>query len=332
MVLRRGTRTPPATGIVGTAAAALVVVVGRPSLWVLGALAFVARGGILAMALPIVTIPSPVVLSVVFREQLTASGLVVSPASATALMIATALLLAGALLLAAYADVAMFERFVGDPESEELRRGRVGRTPTGSARRALVLAIAATQAMLLLPAGIAAAITASRVEAAVIAELRSPSDLAVPLFVRVLDAVREPVVVVIALLVLADLAAALTSRSLLTAAFAVDPDARPPRSEVRAVARGLGRIVARPLRTLATFLLAWMVRLAVLVPILWALAIGWDGVRGSFLTAAGLAEPEALAVALASVGVFAAIWVAGIVLAGWASAVRAGLWSADALR
>jgi hypothetical protein len=65
---------------------------------------------------------------------------------------------------------------------------------------------------------------------------------------------------------------------------------------------------------------------------MWAISVAWDGVRGAFLSPAGWSEPTTLLPALLAGLALAAIWVAGAILAGFASSVRAALWSADALR
>ena len=114
---------------------ALAVVVGDPGLWLLGLLGFAARGGLLLLALPIVTIPGPVLLSIVFRDQVSsANGLADSPL----LVLLGAMVVAGVILFgvlaAAWAEVHAFERTVSDPETEVLRGGRVARPMEGGER------------------------------------------------------------------------------------------------------------------------------------------------------------------------------------------------------
>ena len=56
-----------AGAVVGTAAA---VVVADPVLWLLGIVGFGVRGGLVLLTLPVLTIPSPVLLSILFRNEL----------------------------------------------------------------------------------------------------------------------------------------------------------------------------------------------------------------------------------------------------------------------
>ena len=131
---------------------ALAVVVGDPGLWLLGLLGFAARGGLLLLALPIVTIPGPVLLSIVFRDQVTnANGLAGSPM----LVLTGAVVVAGLILFgvlgAAWAEVHAFERTVSDPETEGLRAGRLARPIDGGERTSLVLWVAAIFAAGLVP-------------------------------------------------------------------------------------------------------------------------------------------------------------------------------------
>lgn len=330
-VLAPGLTTLPVRGWRAAISTAFAVALGRPSLWLLGALGFAGRGGLLVLALPIITIPSPVVLSIIFRGRFAATG-ISSELEAMIALIVAGLLVSG-LLLAAYADVAAFERLAGDPETDELRAGVEPRPLASGERRWLVLTLAAIQAVALIPAFIAALGLYAGMTGLFISEITAPSALEVPLLLRVLSAARDPLLALLLLLLLADMVYALASRAVLAWHFRVGVahQARPG-SVMTAAMQGAERLVTRPFRTMATAVLAWSMSLIVIVPIVWASLVAWDVVRAAYLSPAGLREPTVLAVAVSvSIG-FAAIWVAGAILAGFASAVRAALWSADALR
>ncbi len=330
-VLTPGVRTIPVRGWRAGISTAFMVTLGRPSLWLLGALGFAGRGGLLLLVLPIITIPSPVVLSIIFRGRFATTG-ISSELEAMIALILAGLVVSG-LLLAAYADVAAFERLVGDAESGELRAGVEPRPLASGERRWLVLTLAAIQAVALIPASIAALGLYAGMTGLFIGEITAPSSLEVPLLLRVLGAARDPLLALMLLLMLADLTYALASRAVLAWHFRVGVAHQARSSGVLTAAmHGAERMVTRPSRTMATALLAWSVSLIVIVPIVWASLVAWDVVRAAYLSPAGPREPTVLAVAvLVSIG-FAAIWVAGAILAGFASAVRAALWSADALR
>lgn len=310
---------------------ALALTLGQPSLWLLGALGFAGRGGFFLLALPFITIPSPVVLSIIFRGRFATTGLS-SELEAFIAMLIVGVLTSG-LLLAAYADVAAFERLVEDAESDELRAGVDARSLARGERRRLVLALAGIQAVALVPALVVAVGLYEGMIALFAQELRAPSSLAVPLVLRVLEAARDPLVALALLVLVGDVLYALASRAVLAWHFRVGVPARPrPRRTLSAAVHGAERLVARPFRSVATAIMAWTVSLVVLLPLAWAGLVAWDGIRDAYLSPAGLTDPASLAAAtVASIG-FAAIWVAGSILAGFASAVRAALWSADALR
>lgn len=331
IVLAPGVTTLTARGWRAGVSTAFAVTLGRPSLWLLGALGFAARGGFLLLALPIMTIPSPVVLSIIFRGRFGATG--ISPELESLIALLVGGLLVGGLLLAAYADVAAFERLVGDAESDELRAGVEPRPLERGERSQLVLALACLQAVAMIPAMIVVIGLYQGMTAIVTGEIRSPSSLEIPLVVRVLQAAREPLLVLALLVLVADVLYALASRAVLAWHFRVGvPGGARPRSTLAAALHGADRLVARPLRTLATAVLAWAISLVVLVPLVGASVVAWDGIRGPFLSPAGLSDPATYPAAVVASICLAAIWVAGSVLAGFTSAVRAALWSADALR
>lgn len=330
-MLTPGVSTLPVQGWRAGVTTALVVTLGQPSLWLLGALGFAARGGFLLLALPIITIPSPAVLSVMFRGRFAATGISSELEAIVALLVA-GLLLSG-LLLAALADVAAFERLLSDPESGDLRAGVDARPLERGEGMRLVLTLAGIQALVLLPAAVVSLGLYQGLTSLFISEVQAPSSLETPLVLRVLEAARDPLLAFALLLLFADTLYALASRAVLAWHFRVGL-AGPPRPSGAAAAaiHGAERLVVRPLRTLATGALAWSVSLVVLLPLVWASSVAWDGVRGAYLAPGGLSEPSTLLLALLTSLAFAAIWVAGTILAGFASALRAALWSAEALR
>jgi hypothetical protein len=73
------------------------------------------------------------------------------------------------------------------------------------------------------------------------------------------------------------------------------------------------------------------VTIVVLVPVLWVGGLAWAAVRDLFL-APGLPSGPDLVREMLTLVAFVATWVGGFALAGLASAVRAGLWTAGSLR
>ena len=332
IVLATGMRTDASPGWRAGVGVAFAVAVGDPRLWLLGALGFAARGGMILLALPILTVPSPIVLSTLFHGQLSTSGLAPGSEGLVAGLLASAgIVFALAVVGAAYADVAAFELMADDPDTEDLRADIAAKPFTRSQRLRSVVILATILVVALIPAAVVAALVVSRLETAFIQEWILPSSFDSPLVVRVASAVSEPLVALAVALLGGDLVYSLAGRAVLVATAGLGRD-RPGRGAARQAISGALRVVTRPGRTFATALLAWPVTLVVLVPVFWAAGIAWNGVRTMFLSTSALTDAQVFPAAVTVIVIFAGIWVAATILAGFASAVRAALWSADALR
>lgn len=309
--------------------AALGYVIAHPSLWLCGALGFFARGGLVVLALPIITIPSPVILSILLEGQFDVTGLAItSEVASSAAAVSLALALLG-VLLAAYADAAAFQGLVADPQTEVRGSGRRSSLVDG-VRAGTIVTLAAIQAIALLPIVAAVVLLAGPVYEAVVREQALPSS-ATPLAIRALLGARDQLALLLLALVVADVVYATSSRAVLAWHAGIAPD--DGRAGAAAVAlRGALRPLSRPGPTIATSFISWSVTLLVLAPVVWAVVVAWQGVRNALLSVSALTDPQLLPGTLAAILIFAAIWVAGVVLAGFASAVRAALWSVDAIR
>jgi uncharacterized membrane protein len=134
-------------------------------------------------------------------------------------------------------------------------------------------------------------------------------------------------------LVVADLLSAIVSRRILAHAVGLLPeDGVPPRrTPVRVALDGGERLIRRPVRTLLTLALAWLATFAVIVPVGWGLLVAWGAVRGLYLTPFAVQRPDALLGTIIVTVVLAAIWLAAVILAGFASGLRGALWTAASL-
>ena len=119
------------------AAAATVMTARRPSLWVYALVAFLARGGIVVLALPIVVAPTFIGLAnFVGPASVSAGGpgprlialMVVGLAAAAALVVVGA-------CVAAAAEVALHRATAATPEAQDGRRDRPGRSRGGRRHR-----------------------------------------------------------------------------------------------------------------------------------------------------------------------------------------------------
>jgi hypothetical protein len=344
-----GVRTGEGRGVRAALAASLGAVIADPALWLLGALSFSVRGGVLLVLLPILWVPSPVLLSVFFGRYITTSGLSAEagPLAAAAGAVAVVAVLA-AVILAGYAQLVSFERVVSSEETGSMRGGRLPWRVEGRQRRGVILRLAALNLVGLVPIGILLGTLGQRIGQVVVAELQFPTSLDKPFALTVLGRVSDELMVLGVVAVVMELLVTLAAYQLLAARFGVLPEglvadpsdrnAPTPRPagrypDARAVLAGIGRLVRQPLRTLVVGSLAWLVTMAAVAPIVAGAILGWEMLRALLFHAA--AEPlhdEVLLIArLLALGLFGAIWVAGITLAGFASSLRGALWTTNTL-
>ena len=270
----------------------------------------------------ILSIPSPVLLSMLFRGEVGAIGrgeLRLHRASAWASVLSVVAI--GGVVVSAYADVALAERFVHDPETEELRRwpAPARADAPGATLARLVGGVG--------PGGRAAAHHRGRrrivVDSAVrsaTSELIDPSTTQLPLVGRVCPAIAGSVALLVArgrswseALVEPRLATADGER--LGAAAR-----RPPGPRGTRVALGaLGRVVRSPLRVVATALAGWL-DLGVTSRACCSAPCSRGVPRGTCSSPGRVgSDPLALGVSAAPGGVFAAVWLGGLGLVGFAS-------------
>ncbi|CAN5659973.1 hypothetical protein BH23CHL6_BH23CHL6_07600 [soil metagenome] len=328
-------RTPPRTGWRSGVATAFSVALGNPSLWLLGAVGFAARGGVIVMTLVIVILPTPIELRQLLGGYLSSGGLTPAFFGLVLAYAAVGVLIAlGGLLVAARTELAAFERYVADPESQDQVHEHPAQArlmaPAGRSRllaKLLLVQIAAAAALLLaaLPLGLS-------LYAATTEELLRPTPGGGALYLRVLYAVRDPALLLLPALVLIDMFSAMASRRLMVTH--VDAATRPQqaRSLARAVLDLVGGPLHRPMGAAATSVAVWATTAVVLVPVVWALDIAWDATRAAYLGQRSALDPSALTWLLVMTVLFVLIWGAAVLMAGFASAVRASLWTAESRR
>ena len=305
--------TPPTGG--PRLAAALSTTVADPATWLLGAAGFLARGGVILMALPIATLPSPVGIASLIGPRILDTGRLAGPALAAAAMLFLILvaLFALALFIAAWIDAVLFERHLADPETG---RGRAA-SPTPPSTGRPIGALVGAQVAALLPALAAGTVTLGGIVAAVRQEILLPGDLAVPLALRALSAAGGPVLLLGGSLLLAEALNGVLSRRVLL------------RGRPRGGALAAGAVARRLVGIAVTAFVGWVVALTVLLPSLAFLLVAWEGVRDAWLAGAvgGFARPGAVVLAVATTLLFVALWIAVLALAGLVSAFRASLWT-----
>ncbi len=312
------------------AAAAAVVVAGRPRLWAYALVAFLARGGVVVLALPIVVLPTFIgIANVVGPASVSAAG----PSPRLVALIAAGVAAVGALVLvgtlvAAAAETALHRATVApDPSGsrdaapglpaldQRAGPGFMALEPRGSLRRA-VARVAGLRLLLLAPVAIATAVAIPAWITAGYRELTLPSDVAVPLGLRVVAG--APVASGAILLVW--LAAEVVG------GFATRRAALLDASLLRSLAGGAGDTLRAPAGTALTVAVALLLSAVILAPAAWAVGAAWEAARRVLV-----GEVDALA-ALAVAVALAAAWAVALVLAGIAAAGRATLVTAELLR
>src|SRR4051794_17191228 len=250
-----------------------------PTLWLLGALSFCVRGGVVVLLLPIVWVPTPVLLSIFLAPYLSSSGLSAEaiPALAVSGVVAIAIV-AAAIAVAAYADLAAFERVVTNGAAAALRGGRAVHPVEGRSRAAAVLGLVSLSLLGLVPILAALIPLAMRVNAVAISELELPTQLDTPFVVTVLGRVAPGVFLLVVIVLVVDLFVTLASRELLAARFGFRAT-NAPVGPLSALTLGGARLAHHPSRTLAVWLLSWLVTLAGVAAAVAALTVSWNVIR-----------------------------------------------------
>jgi hypothetical protein len=297
------------------AGAVFGAVLGDPGAWLLGVAGFVVRGGIVVLLLPILTAPSPVGIALFIGPGIVNTGRL-NGAAFVAAFVAVALallLLAGALVVAAWLEEMAFERLAADPEVA----ARVGGNGGGSAPEGRLGRLVAVQLVALVPILLAGLAAAGPIAASVRHEILLPDDLAEPLVLRAARGALEPLLVLVASIVLAEAISGLLSRRVLV-----------PRGGLPGNPLVLLRTT---LRAIATSALGWLFAAVVMLPAVGAVIVTWGGVRDAWLSAAPFHSGPPAAAAAEATLIFVAVWLGALLLGGVVSTLRGALWTARAL-
>ena len=296
-----GDRLPLGSALAG----AIVVALVRPLAWGLGLVSFLAGGGLVLLAVPILVLPTPTGLQNLLGGPLTSLVFGIPAGGLVALLAGTvagvALVLAAAVGLEAWAE----RRGVAVALEAGAEEAICAAAPLDGAPG--VGPVTTLRLAALLPPVLVLMVAARQIYDVTYRELILPEDLATPLPLRVVFALPVPVLSLVLAWLLADSAAAFSVRHLLLERSSV----------LRAWVAGWVALVRRPVRVLGASLFGLFVLAILLGPALAASAVGWAKVRDILL-----AERDPGATLLAVV-VWVAIWLGSLVLAAVAAAVRA---------
>jgi hypothetical protein len=313
-----GLRTLPRTGWRSGVVTAWTVVARDPQLWLLGALGFSLRGGIVVLMLPILAIPTQVEVRLLIGDYLGSTGFTSSFWMLVAgFSVGAALLTVTVLLGLARLELRSFERIIANDEVQadtELATTSI----VGNRRRGLFARLFLTQVLACVALIACVAPIASLTIRSAYAEVTLPSSAA-PIYERVAGTLAEPVFFLLVAIVIVEMLSALATREVLARAYG-------------------GRRVRRsrswhaPLRVIGTSLVSWTATLIAVLPALWALSAAWTATRAAFLSSVSfsdLADDTAMAAAALALS---AAFVLALFLTGVASAFRSALWSLTRLR
>ena len=282
--------------------AALAATLARPAWWSMALAAFLVRGGILLVLLPILTLPSAAELATTLSPTVSAlafGGLTAGVVVAIVLALAAVLaLLAAVGLTGAWLDRAQLREAATDEELE------LGWWPAqASLGDALALRLTAH-----LPTLAALAYATFRLIGAAYDELLSPGDVAVPMFLRIAERAPDALLAVGVTWLAGEAVGALAAR-------------RAGAGFRAALSRSARQVASR--RGLATLLVTTAAVVAVLVPFLIAAARSWGHLRDVLLDGG---HPVLVAAALL---VLVATWILGLASAGAVLAWRTAAWTAE---
>jgi len=331
--LAPGVRTDSGRGAAAVVGIAAGVVAAEPALWLLGVVGFGVRGGLVLLTLPVLTIPSPVLLSILFRNELGTSGTNASfDVLAFVAATVTGLVALVAILISAWAELHAVERCVADPRSGVLRLGRPARPVGQRERSSLLLWVAAVQAMGLLPVLLLVLLFVGRLGGLVTTELQQPSDLNVSLIGRLVRDATPALMGILLAVALIEVLVSLASRRLIVARLGLLSDGAGEPTEPRLAIHGALRIVRQPIRVAGVAMLSWLTALVAVVVAVGSLSIAWDAIRQGLLSLGRPGDLGTLLGAVITAGLLSAVWVGALCLCGLASAFRSSLWTMDTLR
>ena len=315
---------------------ALLVTIATPATWPLALGAFLLRGGILLVTIPIVVLPTPVGLGNVLAPWITPLALGSITLAFVAVSTAAVVVVLGWLVLGGWTAAALeaegarivARESAGAAPAVALPGGQAPpgiapAAPTGSRTDDAVagpgriaLRIMAARVLAYLPLAAALAWASVRYVWTAYLELTNPSDPSVSIVVRVIRSSPDVLVALLVAWMVGEIVGAVAARRI-----ALEGDR---------ISTALGIAIAtsirHPVAALVRFWLPTLALLVVLLPSALAAAWSWAAV-GTILGDRSDAVRVLLAVVL-----FVAIWIVGLLLTAIACAWRAAVWTiADVL-
>lgn len=295
--------------------AAFVVTLTRPATWAFGLVGFLAGGGLIVVAWPILVLPTPTGVQNALGGPVSTLAFGNPSAGLAFLIIGAVVALLVAVvtgtLIGAWAEREGIVRALDAAADEGLTPLVADLEGAPGTRR-----IAALRLMSLAPVLLALALAWRPIYDVAYQELILPSELVTPLPIRVIRAVPELIIAIVAVWLVSDAAAAIAVRRLVL--------------ERRGIAAawllGWADLVRRPHRVLGTAVVGLGAMVLQLGPVLLAASLGWGRVREI------LVEGREPALVIVTVMTWVALWLGGLALCGVTAAFRAAAWTFEVPR
>jgi hypothetical protein len=308
----------------GTLRAALLATVETPTTWPLALGAFLIRGGIILLAVPILVLPTPVGLGDVLSPALSSIAFgsvpieLVVTTGAIGLGLVTWLLAGG--WIAAVFEVETVRIVAGDgtiatdrAPAESAAAPAVRPSTTGESRRRdrLATRILVARLVAFIPLGIALALGSVRLVFVTYEELTSPLDVGTPLVMRVLRDSPEVVILVVLTWMVGEIVGGLAARRIVLAGAGAGG----------ALRDAVVACLRHPLTTVVRFSLPTLVLGLVLAVSAMAAAAAWG------TAAVALDERSDPLPILVAVVIFVGLWIGGLLAVSVVCAWRAAVWT-----
>jgi hypothetical protein len=286
---------------------ALLVTLASPATWPLALAAFLVRGGLLLVALPIVVLPTPVGLGNILAPTLTAA--VFGGVSAGLVTLVVAILLGGLVWIVAGGLLA------ASLEAEAVRIVAAGEdtgaAPFARPRRAQAGRILVARLVADLPLGVALAWGSARLVSITYRELTSPFDVATPIVWRVLRSAPEVVLAIALTWTLGQVVGAIAARRIALGGSGT----------LGALGEAVSTLLRRPLPVLADFGLPTLALVLAIAPSAVAASSASDVIRSA------LSTPDDAAGLVLAVVLMVSLWMLGLFLTSVICAWRAAVWT-----
>jgi hypothetical protein len=293
--------------------AAGLATLARPATWALALAAFLVRGGIVVLVLPIVVLPTTTGLANELAPLLTSLYLGRTTVEVVSLVVAAAAALTAVVLFAMLVGTWLDGALVADAAQDE-ELGRLRRDVR--TMRVLLARGLAVRLLAFVPLGIAVAWGAGRIVDAGYAELTLPDDLSLPLALRVLARVPDAVVVVGAAWVVGEVLGGLALRHLILDGATVS----------RALRAALVTLIRQPIAGIATTIVTDVALAGTAALGVAGSVIATDRVR------VAISHGDAIPEVVAGLLLLAGVWVASLVVIGVMTAFRNIAWTFEVVR